>query len=298
MAGTAPFVPRWAGRATGIARSPALGVTRNQPVAAAHPGVGGGLLRICSCRCHQLVDHRAFVGGLHTAARKEGEYGGTSAGHVRCLAAMSASRPKRPLPIAITSRPSQRKSATESICHMPLPTAARRSPASGGARQVGSGAGASASSGAGMGDVVPGLTRTSDASNERPRYPSCRLSGWMHRTLSAPGALVPIATIAVARLSPWAIRRVYSPGTGWNASPRLRYTTSSGGMVISTPDQAGDRRANLVLRALIDEMLERVRGLNATPSTMTTDERSRAEAELESIMARVRRYAALRDQQV
>ncbi len=45
-------------------------------------------------------------------------------------------------------------------------------------------------------------------------------------------------------------------------------------------------------------MLERVRGLNASPSTLTTDERSRAEAELESIMARVRRYSALRDQQL
>jgi hypothetical protein len=67
---------------------------------------------------------------------------------------------------------------------------------------------------------------------------------------------------------------------------------------ISTSEQASDRRANLVLRALIDEMLERVRGLNANPSTLTTDERSRAEAELESIMARVRRYAALRDQQL
>ncbi len=78
----------------------------------------------------------------------------------------------------------------------------------------------------------------------------------------------------------------------------LRYTTSSGELVISTSEQASDRRANLVLRALIDEMLERVRGLNANPSTLTTDERSRAEAELESIMARVRRYAALRDQQL
>ena len=77
----------------------------------------------------------------------------------------------------------------------------------------------------------------------------------------------------------------------------LRYTTSSGGRVISTGTNAGDRRANLVLRALIDEMLERVRSLNESSSTLTTDERSRAEAELESIMARVRRYAALRDQQ-
>lgn len=81
-----------------------------------------------------------------------------------------------------------------------------------------------------------------------------------------------------------------------NSLEAVRYTTSSGAVVISTLESAGDRRANLVLRALIDEMLERVRGLNATPSTLTTDERSRAEAELESIMARVRRYAALRDQ--
>jgi hypothetical protein len=74
------------------------------------------------------------------------------------------------------------------------------------------------------------------------------------------------------------------------------YLTAIGELVISTPEQASDRRANLVLRALIDEMLDRVRALNASPSTMTTDDRSRAEAELESIMARVRRYAALRDQ--
>jgi hypothetical protein len=85
---------------------------------------------------------------------------------------------------------------------------------------------------------------------------------------------------------------------GGNSPFVLRYTTSSGELAISNPEQAGDRRANLVLRALIDEMLERVRGLNASPSTLTTDERSRAEAELESIMARVRRYAALRDQQL
>jgi hypothetical protein len=100
-------------------------------------------------------------------------------------------------------------------------------------------------------------------------------------------------------VSPPAVSGVYFRMlAGGTLSPRHRYTTSSGGLVISTSEQAGDRRANLVLRALIDEMLERVRGLNANPSTLTTDERSRAEAELESIMARVRRYAALRDQQL
>jgi hypothetical protein len=60
--------------------------------------------------------------------------------------------------------------------------------------------------------------------------------------------------------------------------------------------QAHDRRSNLVLRALIDEMLERVREMNrASGGHMTPDERSRAEAELDAIMARVRRVASQRN---
>jgi hypothetical protein len=57
----------------------------------------------------------------------------------------------------------------------------------------------------------------------------------------------------------------------------------------------GERRSNLVLRALIDEMLERVRELNRSTGVWTPEERARAEAELESIMARVRRVAATKD---
>ena len=53
-----------------------------------------------------------------------------------------------------------------------------------------------------------------------------------------------------------------------------------------------DRRSNLVLRALIDEMLERVRELNREARHWADGERERAEAELETIMARVRRIAA------
>ena len=53
-----------------------------------------------------------------------------------------------------------------------------------------------------------------------------------------------------------------------------------------------DRRSNLVLRALIDEMLERVREMNRNTGVWGVEERSRAEAELDSIMARVRRVAA------
>jgi hypothetical protein len=59
-----------------------------------------------------------------------------------------------------------------------------------------------------------------------------------------------------------------------------------------SPDIATDRRSNLVLRALIDEMLERVRELNRKAEAWSGSDRARAEAELDSIMARVRRVAA------
>ena len=57
---------------------------------------------------------------------------------------------------------------------------------------------------------------------------------------------------------------------------------------------ADDRRSNLILRALIDEMLERVREMNRNTGIWSSDERARAEAELDSIMARVRRAAAMK----
>jgi hypothetical protein len=56
--------------------------------------------------------------------------------------------------------------------------------------------------------------------------------------------------------------------------------------------QNEDRRSNLVLRALIDEMLERVREVNRKSAVWSAGERARAEAELEAIMARVRRIAS------
>lgn len=58
--------------------------------------------------------------------------------------------------------------------------------------------------------------------------------------------------------------------------------------------RTSDRRSNLVLRALIDEMLERVRELNRNTGVWTGDDRARAEAELDAIMARVRRVASKR----
>lgn len=55
-----------------------------------------------------------------------------------------------------------------------------------------------------------------------------------------------------------------------------------------------DRRANTELRRLIEEMLERVREMNRNVGAWSGDQRARAEAELESIMARVRRLASER----
>ena len=65
----------------------------------------------------------------------------------------------------------------------------------------------------------------------------------------------------------------------------------------SATASASDRRNNLVLRALIDEMLERVRELNRNTGVWTGEERARAEAELDAIMARVRRVASQRHSQ-
>lgn len=55
-----------------------------------------------------------------------------------------------------------------------------------------------------------------------------------------------------------------------------------------------ERRANSELRRLIEEMLERVREMNRNVGAWSSDQRARAEAELEAIMARVRRLASER----
>jgi uncharacterized membrane protein len=62
----------------------------------------------------------------------------------------------------------------------------------------------------------------------------------------------------------------------------------------STTEAAPDRRSNPELRRLIEEMLERVRQMNRNVLVWSPDERARAEAELESVMARVRRLAGER----
>ncbi|PYP68038.1 MAG: hypothetical protein DMD26_03020 [Gemmatimonadetes bacterium] len=55
-----------------------------------------------------------------------------------------------------------------------------------------------------------------------------------------------------------------------------------------------DRRSNPELRRLIEEMLERVRQMNRNVGVWSQEERARAEADLESVMARVRRLAGER----
>jgi len=64
------------------------------------------------------------------------------------------------------------------------------------------------------------------------------------------------------------------------------------------PAPKPDRRSNLVLRALIDDMLERVRMLNRETVSLSDKERATAEADLEGVMARVRRLAADRPAQL
>lgn len=58
------------------------------------------------------------------------------------------------------------------------------------------------------------------------------------------------------------------------------------------PEPYSERRSNLVLRALIDDMLDRVRELNRNASKWTDADREQAEAGLETVMARVRRIAS------
>ena len=62
----------------------------------------------------------------------------------------------------------------------------------------------------------------------------------------------------------------------------------------SSSEALPDRRSNPELRLLIEEMLERVRQMNRNVLVWSPEERARAEADLESVMARVRRLAAER----
>jgi hypothetical protein len=57
----------------------------------------------------------------------------------------------------------------------------------------------------------------------------------------------------------------------------------------TSPDQTTrDRRSNTELRAVIDEMLERIRDYRMLTGAWTPEERAQAERELEGIMTRIR----------
>ena len=66
----------------------------------------------------------------------------------------------------------------------------------------------------------------------------------------------------------------------------------AGGDAPASAPAASDRRRNLALRALIDEMLFQVRGMQRDHPDWGADERAQAEAELARIMTRVRDAAA------
>lgn len=53
-----------------------------------------------------------------------------------------------------------------------------------------------------------------------------------------------------------------------------------------------ERRSNLALRSLVNEMLHRVRDLSRRTAAWSVEERAQAEAELERIMSRVRDEAS------
>jgi len=56
--------------------------------------------------------------------------------------------------------------------------------------------------------------------------------------------------------------------------------------------QTAERRTNVVLRSLVNEMLQGVRDLSRRTAVWSAEERAQAERELEVIMARVRDEAA------
>lgn len=84
---------------------------------------------------------------------------------------------------------------------------------------------------------------------------------------------------------PRSILRVYGEAapTSW----RLRVSDDA-----KKQTSVDDRRSQLGLRVLIDQMLQQVRELNRHAASWDPDERARAEQQLEMIMARVRDEAA------
>lgn len=62
--------------------------------------------------------------------------------------------------------------------------------------------------------------------------------------------------------------------------------------VATPPEATAERRTNVALRSLVNEMLQGVRDLSRRTAAWSAEERAQAEAELEIIMARVRAEAS------
>jgi hypothetical protein len=68
-------------------------------------------------------------------------------------------------------------------------------------------------------------------------------------------------------------------------------------MSTDSKDASADRRRNMLLRTLIDEMMVQLRELQRHSGPWSADERARLEDDLERIMTRVRLEAFARSRQ-
>ncbi|HEY7894821.1 MAG TPA: hypothetical protein VIC24_07985 [Gemmatimonadaceae bacterium] len=68
--------------------------------------------------------------------------------------------------------------------------------------------------------------------------------------------------------------------------------TDAANKTTTVEQPAVERRSNVVLRSLVNEMLQRVRDLSRRTAAWSVEERTQAEAELERIMSRVRDEAS------
>src|SRR3954454_23262240 len=89
------------------------------------------------------------------------------------------------------------------------------------------------------------------------------------------------------RMEPRPILDVLAKAMNRQPHPGPIMTDSANGDAASTGTD--ERRTNEVLRALVSEMLERGREVTRSTSAWSPEERAQAEAELEAIMAHVRR---------
>ncbi len=68
--------------------------------------------------------------------------------------------------------------------------------------------------------------------------------------------------------------------------------TNAANKTTTEEQPAVERRSNVALRSLVNEMLQRVRDLSRRTAAWSVEERAQAEAELERIMSRVRDEAS------